>query len=384
MSSRGEPSPQPPPDPGASELTCESSIAEEHWVERGRRKLTEGSYGRRLYDNFFLPLDPPTEFTEPEDQLAAKLIPRSSSGVPEDARTAEVLEEAWGIYGRAEERIDSAERRATTLQGAITIAATLLLSGAAFLADPAKVHGQGWRDALGIVFLAVVVCLLMAGLRALAVTSRIHVFHRPTATEITTRAAMASAEARGSAAAEVLRSYACNTKVADWKVAYLGAAAWWFRLALASLLLFALLLVSYVVSGSTASPMRNSDRETDATPVSWVRICDVEGAEHDLRGIEAEVTGTKQRLHAALAGKKQMSDRKITLAPGDSIEQNASSDPATSQVRRGPWPLRGSANRPRVLASLAIFISPRGPAAWAGELARNRGRPAKASQRRGS
>jgi hypothetical protein len=48
------------------------------------------------------------------------------------------------------------------------------------------------------------------------------------------------------AAAEILRSYACNTKVADWKVAYLGAAAWWFRLALATLLLFALLLALYV------------------------------------------------------------------------------------------------------------------------------------------
>lgn len=314
MSAGKESSPRPRTDRGASELTCESSISEEHWVERGRRKLPVGSYWRRLYDNFFLPLDPPTEFTEPEDKLAEKLIPRTSVGKTDDARTAELLEEAWGVYGRAEERTDSAERRATTLQGAITIAATLLLSGAAFLADPAKVHGQGWRDALGIVFLAVVVSLLMAGLRALAVTSRIHVFHRPTATEITTRAAMPPAQARASAAAEVLRSYACNTKVADWKVAYLGAAAWWFRLALASLLLFAVLLVSYVVSGSTGTPMKGSNREAGATRFTQVRSCDAKGAVDVLREIEAEIVGTRQRLRAALAGAKQLSSPESRVA----------------------------------------------------------------------
>lgn len=32
--------------------------------------------------------------------------------------------------------------------------------------------------------------------------------------------------------------------------------------------------------------------------------CDVVGAERDLEGIEAEIVGTKTRLHAALAGKK--------------------------------------------------------------------------------
>jgi hypothetical protein len=237
----------------SGELTCGSSIEEQHWVERCRRRLPKGSRRRGLYDKFFLPLDPPTEFTEPRESLAARLMPRTSDGDPDLARTSEVLQEAQAIYARAEERVDSAERRATTLQGAITIAASLLLAGGTFLADPSKVHGTAWRIALGTVLLGVITFLLMAGLRALAATSRIHVFRRPTASEITNRAASPLAEARMDAAAEILRSYACNTKVADWKVAYLGAAAWWFRLSLATLLVFGWLLAGYVVLGPDAS-----------------------------------------------------------------------------------------------------------------------------------
>ena len=70
-----------------------------------------------------------------------------------------------------------------------------------------------------------------------------------------------------------------------------------------------------------------------------------------------------------------LTDKKIALAPNDSIEQNACADPATSQVLRGPRPLCGSANRPSALVARAIFISPRGPAARARQLVRKSRRP---------
>jgi hypothetical protein len=161
-------------------LDCTSAINARHPIERCRRRLAEGSLARRLYDRFFLPLDPPSEFTEPERELAERLMPRTLSGEPDLERCGEVLAEALAIYARPEERVDSAERRATTLQGAITIAASFLLAGAAFLADPGKVRGEGWRISLAAVLLTVIVCLLLAGFRALAATSRIHVFRRPT------------------------------------------------------------------------------------------------------------------------------------------------------------------------------------------------------------
>ena len=43
---------------------------------------------------------------------------------------------------------------------------------------------------------------------------------------------MPIAQARIELAAETLKDYGYNNKIANWKVAKLAAAAWWFRLAL--------------------------------------------------------------------------------------------------------------------------------------------------------
>lgn len=119
---------------------------------------------------------------------------------------------------------------------------------------PSKVRGDGWRIAFAGVLLAVTFSLVMTGARALASTSRIHRFHRPTATDILDRTASDVAKARIEFAAELLKGYGENTKVADWKVAYLGAAAWWFRWALAMLLLLATLLGAYGIWGPEPPP----------------------------------------------------------------------------------------------------------------------------------
>ena len=52
--------------------------------------------------------------------------------------------------------------------------------------------------------------------------------------------------------------------------------------------------------GSSSS----SASQAGAQPASQPQECDVVGAERDLEGIEAEIIGTKTRLHAALAGKR--------------------------------------------------------------------------------
>jgi hypothetical protein len=99
--------------------------------------------------------------------------------------------------------------------------------------------------------------LVMSGLRALSATSSIHVWHRPTAADIVRRAGRSQTEARVELAAETLVDYSFNTKVAAWKVAYLGAAAWWFRVALAVLAALALVLATYAVAGPE-SPITDS------------------------------------------------------------------------------------------------------------------------------
>jgi hypothetical protein len=223
-----------------------------HWTDRVRERFPDGSRRRRLHDTAFLPIDPPTRFTEPHPELVERLTPRTTDGDIDEERTKEVLSEAQATFASADARIEGAERRATTLQGAVAIAASLVLAGGALLADASKVRGDGWRTVLAAFLVLTVVALVMAGLRALGATSRIHVVHRPTPTNIIERTATPATEARIDLAAETLKDYGYNSKVADWKVAYLGAAAWWFRWALAFLLALAVTLGAYVMFGADA------------------------------------------------------------------------------------------------------------------------------------
>lgn len=225
-----------------------------HWSDRWRKRLKEGSWLRKRFDVIYLPVEGPTKFTESHEDLVRRLTPPEKDGRPDEERTKEILDEAQAIYEEAEQRRDGAERRATTLQGAVAIAVSLLLAGGAFLADPSKMQGDGWRVALALALIVVTFCFVVAGARALATTSRIHVFHGPTATKILDRSEMPLAEARIELAAETLKDYGYNAKVAAWKVAHLRAAAEWFGRALIALLLFAVLVAAYVVFGPDQEP----------------------------------------------------------------------------------------------------------------------------------
>ena len=238
----------------------------ERWIERVRSRLHEGSRGRALFDAAFLPLDPPGQFTEPHSQLVARLTPRDSSGAVDAARTHDILAEAQAIYASADERIDGVERRATTLLSAVAIATSLLLAGGALLADPTKVHGAGWRSALAACLTVTVISLAMAGARALGAMARIHVIHRPTSTLILDRTGTPATEARIDLAAETLKDFGFNTQVAAWKVAYLGAAAWWFRWALAALLTLTVALGVYAVFGSQDGNTSSTGARSEGTP----------------------------------------------------------------------------------------------------------------------
>jgi hypothetical protein len=111
------------------------------------------------------------------------------------------------------------------------------------------VQGDGWRIALAIGLVAVTFCLVVSGARALATTSRIHVYHAPTQTDILRRSGLPLPEARIELAAETLKDFGYNTKVANWKVAHLRAAAEWFNRGLIALLLLAAVLAAYGVFG---------------------------------------------------------------------------------------------------------------------------------------
>jgi hypothetical protein len=242
-----------------------SSAPPGNWVESLRARLPEKSWPRVRYDAFFLPVSPPVEFTDTREKLAEQLRCKIADE-DADERSKEILAEAQRFFADAEARGEGAERRATTLQGAVAIATSVLLAGGALLGDPSKFHGGSWRFLLALALFVVTVCLVMAGARALAATARIHVYHRPTPTYILGRAQMNASEARIELAAETLKGYGFNHQVASWKVAHLAAAAWWFRGALISLLALATLLSSYLAFAS--QPPRSGEVEgAKAVPV---------------------------------------------------------------------------------------------------------------------
>ena len=116
-------------------------------IRERRAQLT--GWRLKLYDYRVVPAEIPSEFNEPLDQLIERLS-------TDDALTAAtILEEAQAISAEATSRIDSAERRATTLQGTVAIAASLVVAGAGLPLRPSKVTDRDWRIVLLIVLVAV-------------------------------------------------------------------------------------------------------------------------------------------------------------------------------------------------------------------------------------
>lgn len=201
-----------------------------------------------LWDYIFVPADPPERFaTEPLADLAAKLRTDNQE------LAAAILAEAEATYAEPQDRIESAERRATTLQGTVAIAASVALAGAGLLLDPGRIQGHLWRIAFGVLLILFVICLTGCAIRALSVTARIFNFEEPGIDRIFDRAKMDRAEVLTQRAAEMLRAFAVADMIGSVKVGLLRAAAWWFRWALVWLALLTILVGAYAIRGVSVS-----------------------------------------------------------------------------------------------------------------------------------
>lgn len=198
---------------------------------------------QQIWTRIALPLDEKEEFAGTAEEVIEKLK------TDDDNVAAALLDEAEKIASEPFERAEGAERRATTLQGAVAIAASFGIAAGAFLLDTNKIGSAGWRQLFAIVSFGFVFCLVAAGFRAVGAVYRVHEWRFPDAEQIYERAGMTAADARTMRAAALLRTVARNHAIARWKVACMRAAAWWFRLALVFLLADALLLVLYAFLG---------------------------------------------------------------------------------------------------------------------------------------
>lgn len=200
---------------------------------------------RWWWERLFVPVPSPTHFLMREDEIASKLMPIQG-------RSVEVLAEAQMQFDEPFSRSDGIERRATTLQGAVAIAASFALAGGALLLDNGKVSSHGWRVALVIPYALTIVSLLACGLRALRATSRVLVWYYPDPEGVIKRVGESDDKARISRAAELLYSAGRNQATVRYKVAQMRAAAHWFALSLAALLLTAALFCAYVITEDDA------------------------------------------------------------------------------------------------------------------------------------
>jgi hypothetical protein len=202
----------------------------------------------------FLPVAPPTTFLDSE-------AIRERLETDDPVLAAELLAQAREIGSAPQDRVEGVERRATTLLGTVGIATSLSVAGAALVLDPSKLHGDAWRIAVAIGFFLATLCFVMCGVRAVQALADRQTWMAPRDEDILNVRSKGLAKARVDLAVSILRSAGANDPIADWKVAYLGAARWWFTRALAALIVTALVLVLYVGFGSSAAVSRvPSDR----------------------------------------------------------------------------------------------------------------------------
>ncbi len=176
-------------------------------VERWRAKLPENSWRRRQFDRAALPVDEPTEFRGDGKTLARQLMPIDGTPAEKEARADEILREAQGIFQQAEDRAAGATSRATALADGVGIASAVLFAGAGFIIGQNALHGLGWVIAFALLLLGATVSLVMSGFRAVAASSTIHVWYRPTPEDIIHRSQRPRLLARLERAADNLVCY---------------------------------------------------------------------------------------------------------------------------------------------------------------------------------
>lgn len=215
---------------------------------------------KRKWDEFQLQVDDDSDFEESTEEL------RNGLAAATEPLAAEILAEAEAIHNRVVDRVEGAERRATTLQGAAAIAAGLTLTGAGLLVDT-KISGAGWQLLFGLVLVFLTVSLVLCAYRATLASTKVFRWTAPDSRAILNRPSGTVIDARTARAAELLKMVGDNARFARYKVAMMRAAAEWLTRALAALVAFALAAFLYTAFGpAPVAPMPAQGYAIDTAP----------------------------------------------------------------------------------------------------------------------
>ncbi len=215
-------------------------------------------YGNRSYasdrrtvaklQQWFVPL-PNRPKLEPLDRN--QLRERALEVQPDAAE--HLLDEAKVVWEARQDRIQSAESKATTLLGTVAIAASLVVAGSGLILDPTRVAG-GWREALMVVIAMLLTCLLLCGATASRALLKVHKVSRPQVSQALQRARGESKDVPRKRAVDLMARAGENLYVADFKLAQVRIAYRWYRLSLLAFLLLGTLIAAYVLIGELPEP----------------------------------------------------------------------------------------------------------------------------------
>jgi hypothetical protein len=194
---------------------------------------------------WFIPLpNPPKVAPIDRDELR-----KAEKGLRLEA-AEQLLEEAKVLWEARQERIHTAETKATTLLGTVAIAASLVVAGSGLILDPGRVGGT-WRDVLMVVVVFLLLCLLMCGATASRALLKVHKVSRPQASHALQRAKWDDPKkGQRRRAVDLIARAGENLYIADYKLAQIRVAYRWYRLSLIFFLLLGVAIAVYVFFGA--------------------------------------------------------------------------------------------------------------------------------------
>jgi len=160
-----------------------------------------------------------------------------------------VLDEAHERYARPRQRIEGAERRAATFQGAAAIAASLVVGVSGLFLGEKKVPHNGWGIALAAVVLLTLGCLFFAALNAVRALATTRQMMNASSEDIIRRAEIDAGVALAEHCAFLLVAGDHNESYAAFKIQCMKHAGRWLVWALGLFLVLMLVVFSFVVFG---------------------------------------------------------------------------------------------------------------------------------------
>jgi hypothetical protein len=157
----------------------------------------------------------------------------------------ETLEQVQEVAQSAVDRTAAAERRATTLSGAVAIAASLTVSGASLVLDHTKVPEQGWRLGFALGFSLATFMFVLAGLYAARAVVTFRKWAWPFPEKVIPRRGDDRGDQRLARAAELLDAFAFNWEVSEAKIRAVESSFRAFTIALLLLVLISMAFVAY-------------------------------------------------------------------------------------------------------------------------------------------